>query len=48
MMASNLYTFYRELLTATFPLNAMTASQRRCIASSDGQIGVNEVDKEAM
>ena len=33
---------------ATFPLTTMMASQRRCIVSSDGWIGVNDVDKEAM
>ena len=33
---------------ATFPLNTVMASQRCCIVSSDGWIGVSEVDKEAM
>ena len=37
-----------EASCTTFPLNGMMASQRCCIVSSDGWIGVSEVDKEAM
>ena len=33
---------------ATFPLNTVMASQRHCIVSSDGWIGVNEINKEVM
>ena len=47
VLGSNLYTFYRELITACY-LPIMMASQRRCIVHSGVQIGINDqVDKEA-
>ena len=48
MMASNLYTFYRELITAYYlPIEHHDGITEALHSPSDGQIGVNEVDIEA-